>query len=129
MASFTRRGCDVSIPVTESAAYDLIVDASDGLWRVQCKFCSGREVDLRNIHSNSGGYVVKRAADGAYDWLYVLCADDSEYLLRECFVGRRAVTLGPSYLLGGVAEWSNAPVLKTGVRQPRTAGSNPAPSA
>ena len=30
---------------------------------------------------------------------------------------------------GGVAERSNAPVLKTGVRQPRTAGSNPAPSA
>ncbi|MEA2155024.1 MAG: hypothetical protein QOE11_1164 [Solirubrobacteraceae bacterium] len=30
---------------------------------------------------------------------------------------------------GGVAERSNAPVLKTGVRSHRTAGSNPAPSA
>jgi hypothetical protein len=30
---------------------------------------------------------------------------------------------------GGVAERSNAPVLKTGVRHHRTAGSNPAPSA
>ena len=35
----------------------------------------------------------------------------------------------PSQQTGGVAERSNALVLKTRVRQPRTAGSNPAPSA
>ena len=41
----------------------------------------------------------------------------------------RAASIACSASHGGVAERSNAPVLKTGVRQPRTAGSNPAPSA
>ena len=40
IATFTAMGCDVSIPLTESAAYDLIVDNGDELARVQCKFTS-----------------------------------------------------------------------------------------
>jgi hypothetical protein len=129
IATFTQLGFDVSIPVTESAAYDLVVDDGSGLRRVQCKFSSGRHVDLRRIHSNSKGYVVKRVNPDAYDWLYVLSPDGAEFLIRQCLANRRAVTLNPKFQIGGVAEWSNAPVLKTGVRQPRTAGSNPAPSA
>ena len=48
--------------------------------RVQCKFSGNaqKEVDLRRIHSNSGGYVVKRAAEDSYDWLYVLDGQDCE---------------------------------------------------
>ena len=89
-------GYDVSIPLTESAAYDLIVDDGNELARVQCKFASNphRDVDLRRIHSNSSGYVVKHAAEGSYDWLYVLDGGSSEYLLKECLAGRRSVTLG-----------------------------------
>lgn len=103
IASFTRLGWDVSIPVTESAAYDLIVD--DGkLRRVQCKYSACRHVDLRRIHSNAGGYVVKSVEPDAYDWLYVLRPDGSEYLLRTCHAGRRAVTMQPEHLLGAVAE-------------------------
>ena len=90
--SFTAIGYDVAVPITESAAYDLIVDDGDGLHRVQCKFSATRDVDLRRIHSNSGGYVVKRTAPQAYDWLYVLRPDGTEYLLRECHAGRRSVT-------------------------------------
>jgi hypothetical protein len=93
--TFTRMGFDVSIPLTESAAYDLVVDASGELYRVQCKFASTRDVDLRRIHSNSNGYVEKRVASNAYDWLYVLRPDDSEFLLKECHAGRRAVTPRP----------------------------------
>ena len=70
-------GYDVSIPLTESAAYDLVVDDGHRLARVQCKFGDRRhEVDLRRIHSNSTGYVVKRTAEGAYDWLFVLDGAD-----------------------------------------------------
>ncbi len=36
---------------------------------------------------------------------------------------------GAHGLHGGVAEWSNAPVLKTGVGQKPTVGSNPTSSA
>lgn len=99
-------GFDVSIPLTESAAYDLVVDNGHGLVRVQCKFSSNaqKEVDLRRIHSNSGGYVVKRAAEGSYDWLYVLDGQGREYLLEECLAGRRSVTLTDAHKLGAVAE-------------------------
>ncbi len=103
ISTFTALGWDVAIPVTESAAYDLVVD--DGcLRRVQCKYSSGRHVDLRRIHSNSNGYVVKRIAVNAYDWLYVLRPDGTEYLIRDCHAGRRSVTLQSKYLIGAVAE-------------------------
>jgi ABC-type tungstate transport system permease subunit len=104
IATFTAMGLDVSIPVTESAAYDLVVDDQGMLRRVQCKFSKERHVDLRRIHSNSQGYVVKRAQDDDYDWLYVLRPDRSEYLIKECLPGRRAVTVLPKYRLGAVAE-------------------------
>lgn len=92
IATFTRLGYDVSIPMTESAAYDLIVDDGTRLYRLQVRFASTREVGLRQIHSNSQGYVVKRPRPEAYDWLYVLRPDGTEYLIRACLSGRRSVT-------------------------------------
>ena len=98
-------GYDVSIPLTESAAYDLVVDHGHRLARVQCKFASDRrQVDLRRIHSNSSGYVVKRTTEGSYDWLYVLDGHGSEYLITECLTDRRSVTLREVDKLGAVAE-------------------------
>jgi len=43
--------------------------------------------------SNSSGYVVKRAIEGSYDWLYVLDGTDAEYVIKECLAERRSVTL------------------------------------
>ena len=88
--------------MTESAAYDLVVDDGDALRRVQCKFSAARHVDLRRIHSNSKGYVVKPLPENAYDWLYVLRPDGSEYLIQECLAGRRAVTVTPGHLISAV---------------------------
>jgi len=103
IATFTRMGYDVAVPLTESAAYDLVVD--DGvLHRVQCKFSTHREVDLRRIHSNSSGYVVKRIERDAYDWLYVLRPDGDEFLICECHPGRRSITPQAKHRLGAVAE-------------------------
>jgi hypothetical protein len=102
-------GYDVSIPVTESAAYDLIVDDGRQLVRVQCKFSNDnrRQVDLRRIHSNSSGYVVKLTAENSYDWLYVLDGGRSEYLIKECLVGRRALTLCDKHRVG--LNWNPRP--------------------
>lgn len=36
--TFTTLGFDVSLPLTESAAYDLVVDDGTQLHRVQCKY-------------------------------------------------------------------------------------------
>ena len=106
IATFTAMGYDVSIPLTESAAYDLVVDDGQQLARVQCKFANDarRQVDLRRIHSNSAGYVVKRTQEDAYDWLYVLDGGEAQYLIKNCFAGRRSVTLRDADQLGAVAE-------------------------
>jgi PD-(D/E)XK endonuclease len=100
-------GYDVSIPLTESAAYDLVVDDGNRLLRVQCKFAANdprRQVDLRRIHSNSTGYVIKPTIENSYDWLYVFDGSDSEYLVKHCFAGRRSLTLHEADRLGAVAE-------------------------
>jgi hypothetical protein len=106
IATFTAMGYDVSIPLTESAAYDLVVDTGQGLVRVQCKFADNQrhQVDLRRIHSNSTGYVVKPTVENSYDWLFVLDGSDSEYLIKRCPAGRRSVTLCDADKLGAVAE-------------------------
>jgi PD-(D/E)XK endonuclease len=119
LSTFTASGYDVSIPLTESAAYDLIVDAGGELHRVQCKFSSTREVDLRRIHSNSNGYVEKRVTLNAYDWLYVLRPDGSQFLIKECHAGRRAVTPRPEHRLelvtgSALLDGPSAPLPNTG---------------
>ena len=91
VATFTRKGYDVSMPLTESAAYDLIVDVGPELKRVQVRFTGSSEVDLRRVHSNSMGYVVKKTKENAYDWLYVLTGAGKEYLIQHCLSGRRSV--------------------------------------
>lgn len=91
LSTFTRMGYDVSIPFTESAAYDLIVDVNDTLYRVQCKYTSAKEVGLRRIHSNTTGYVTKKTPENAYDWLYVLNKEGSEFLIQECLSGRTSI--------------------------------------
>ena len=90
IASFTKLGFDVSIPLTESAPYDLVVDQDGKLFRIQVKYISGKNVDLRRVHSNSKGYVVKKTLENAYDWLYILSAEDKEYLIKRCLHGRRS---------------------------------------
>lgn len=105
IADFTEAGWDVSVPLTESAAYDLIVDTPEGLKRVQSKFCGVTPplVDLRNVHSNSKGYVVKRSAKDAYDWLYVYRPGYGSYLLKR-FVTRSTITVNASH---GFKLWSS----------------------
>lgn len=95
IAYFTSSGYDVSIPLTESAPYDLIVDANEALARVQVKYCSAKNriLDLRHVHSNAQGYVVSKTKAGVYDWLYVLDGEGNEYVLRECLSERSAVSL------------------------------------
>lgn len=91
IATFTKLGYDISLPITESAAYDLIVDRSGTLRKVQVRYCSVGDVDLRRIHSNSKGYVIKKTKNGAYDWLYIFHPEKGEYLIKECLVGRRSI--------------------------------------
>lgn len=92
ITTFTKSGFDVALPITESAAYDLIVDTNKGLKRVQVRYTSTNEVDLRRIHSNSKGYVVKKSKENAYDWLYVLKSNGQEFLIKSCLFNRRSIS-------------------------------------
>lgn len=118
IATFTELGYQIALPLTESAPYDLIVDTGQEIVRVQVKFSSSGRVDLRRIHSNSQGYVVKRNEVGDYDWLYVL-TNEAEYLLKRCFSERSGVKMVEKYKLRErrtiLDGWQNgiAPVLKT----------------
>jgi PD-(D/E)XK endonuclease len=91
VATFTKLGYEVALPLTESAAYDLIIDTMEVIKRVQVRFTSEKDVELRRIHSNSRGYVIKKTKKNAYDWLYVLRADGNEFLIKECLDSRRSV--------------------------------------
>lgn len=102
IASFTKLGYDVSIPLTESAHYDLVVVAPDGLKRVQVRYSSKKDVDLRRVHTNSTGYVVKKTQENAYDWLYVYAESGEEYLIKNCLYNRRSVRPMEGHLLKNI---------------------------
>ena len=104
ISTFTKMGYDVSIPLTESAAYDIVVDTGKVLKRVQVKFTSSGEVDLRRIHSNSKGYVVKKTKVNVYDWLYILTNDNKEYIVRKCLHERRSIKPAEQYRIRNVSQ-------------------------
>jgi len=91
VATFTKLGFDILLPITEFAAYDLVVDQDGILKRVQVRYTSIGQVDLRRIHSNSQGYVIKKIKKCVYDWLYILDQKGNEYLIKQCYIGRRSV--------------------------------------
>lgn len=99
ITTFTRLGYDILLPLTESAPYDLAVDTGKKLKRVQIRYTSTKEVDLRNIHSNSKGYVVKKTKDNSYDWLYILENEKNEYLIKQCLTGRRSIKPKKEHLI------------------------------
>jgi hypothetical protein len=102
IALFTKLGWDVSLPITESASYDLIIDIPDvGLKRVQVRYVTGKVVDLRRIHSNSKGYVIKKPKENVYDWLFAVYYNNGKYqehLITKSLSGRSAVNLNESNL-------------------------------
>ncbi len=100
IATFTRLGADVLCPLTESAAYDLVIDVKNKLMRVQVRYSSDKEVGLRKIHSNSKGYVVKKLKLDAFDLLYVLNKDGTEFLIDRNLAGKSSITPQPSDRLG-----------------------------
>lgn len=116
--TFTKLGCDTLLPLTESASYDLVVDTGKELKRVQVRFTSTGEVDLRRVHSNSKGYVVKKTKENSYDWLYVMDNQERGYLIQECLCNRRSVKPTNKHLIKNIfLEGSDngiPPVLKTG---------------
>lgn len=101
---FTQCGYDVGILITESAPYDLLVDIGKTIKRVQVKYVTNSQVDLRRIHSNASGYVVNYYGDNDFDWMYIYSPKYGEYLIKDVnFKDRRAINLKKKYKVGNAS--------------------------
>ena len=101
---FVRNNYIVSIPLNDSQDYDLIVDGEEGLKRVQVRTTSHKRHNSYVVNlSVTGGSATKRnqarkvGTDMKYDLLYVLCEDNTRYLIPKCVLGRREKTLNKDF--------------------------------
>lgn len=107
IAYFTKEGYTVSIPLTDTQEYDLVVDINGELKKVQCKYTSTREksgnfrIDIRvRGHKNaSGDYYCKIMNYNEVDYVYALTEDMDSYLIPvELFVGKQQLTLNSNHI-------------------------------
>jgi len=100
----TKQGYTVSLPLTDSQDYDLIIDIDDKLYRTQSKTCSykneyGRyEVSLTVKGGNKTGSKIKKLDKTKVDALFILTDDDIMYFIPiQDVVGSSSITLGNNY--------------------------------
>ncbi len=99
---FVSAGYTVSVPLADTAKYDLVVEHGGQLQRVQCKY-AGYEghpgvfsVPLYVSGGNrSAGNRRLRYQPGDFDTLFVLCANGSRYAIPfEAVAGQTTVNIG-----------------------------------
>lgn len=107
---YTKSGAVVSIPNTDNARYDLVVDFDGKLTRVQVKTTGYKEknsyiVQLRTAGGNrSWGGTVKKLDSSEFDELLVYTMEGSVYTFPAEFVhDRSTITLSDKY--ASYAKW------------------------
>ena len=96
----TKAGYTISLPITESAEYDLVIEKEGKIERVQVKYSKREDIDLRKIHSNSKGYVIKKYSKNAFDVLAVVKPTEECYLIRRSIEGRSYIRPKKEELVG-----------------------------
>lgn len=103
IAYFTKLGWTVSIPITDSQDYDLVVDNGNRLFKVQVKTSKFKtehgiyQVALRTCGGNKSGYSIKTFDNNSSDLLFVLLENGEMYLIpRECIRSATSINLGIS---------------------------------
>jgi len=87
IAYFTLHEYTVSIPLTESQDYDLVVDYGEGLKKVQVRTTSeitksGKPtVNLRTLGGNRSYHTAKKFDSSKVDLLYVTTVDFGDYVI------------------------------------------------
>ena len=108
IAFFTASGWNVSVPLTDSQAYDLVVDDGEGLKRVwvrttTCLGTSGRYylLNLRTVSGLGRGLgmgKVKPFDAAAVGLLFVACGDGSLFVIPSSTVAAKCqLQLGPKW--------------------------------
>lgn len=108
ISHFCSLGYTVSIPLTDSQDYDLIVEIPDiGLQKVQVKTTNSKTpsdnyyVGLRITGGNSkSNFVSKHNTDLVYDLLFIVTSSYDKFLIpREVIKDKKSsLTLGKEYL-------------------------------
>ncbi len=86
IAYFCKCGYTVSIPITDSQDYDLIVDIDNKLCRVQCKTTYYKseygiyKANLRVI-GGVGGKRIKHFDNTKVEYIFILCESNDMYLI------------------------------------------------
>lgn len=100
IAYFGANGYTISLPLNDTQDYDLIVDKDDALYKVQVKFTchlsnSGNyQVSLKSSGGTSGK-IYKRVIDTNIDLLFVVCGNQTLYLIPKADItSRSTITLG-----------------------------------
>lgn len=103
IAYFSKLGWTVSIPITDSQDYDLIVDNEDSLLKVQvktskCKNSYGiYQVSLKTCGGNRSGQTIKKFNENSSNLLFVLLENGEMYLIpKEDIKGSTSISLGVS---------------------------------
>jgi hypothetical protein len=103
IAYFSRIGVRVGIPLTDSQPYDLMIDDSQQLSRVQVRTTTNREgrsyvVGLKTVGGNKTQLITKVFDPSAYEWLFVVCGDATVYLIpTTAITARYSIFLGRKY--------------------------------
>lgn len=103
MAYFSKIGYTVSVPITDSQDYDLIVD-NGALLKVQVKTtkCISKfgiyQVALKTCGGNRSGQTIKGFNENSSDLLFILVDNNNMYLIpRSEITNNAAINLGKEY--------------------------------
>ena len=102
---FTLLSVPVSIPLTDSQDYDLVIDLPEGLKKVQVKTTGYKvksgsySVGLRVLGGNTKkNFVHKKADQIFYDYLFIVTEANTKYLIpKKDIVATNAIALGEKY--------------------------------
>ncbi len=98
IAYLTGIGARLSIPLTDTQPYDLIIDHDGRLERVQVKTTTIQDaryghfrVTVQSIGRNNRGTVRRKFDPADYEWLFVVCGDACCYMIPTTAITARTV--------------------------------------
>lgn len=102
IAYFSREECTISIPLTDSQDYDLVVDMDGELKRIQVKTTTymrdsgSYAVSLTVKGGNRTGTSIKAFDSTKVDYVFIVTGDEDIYLIPASVLGN-SVSLGKEY--------------------------------
>lgn len=106
IAYYSKLGYTISIPITDSQDYDLIVDTGTNILKVQVKTTSYKtehgvySVGLKTCGGNKSGNSIKTFETNSSDLLFVLTNDGDCYSIpRHAITSKSSINLGEKVLM------------------------------